>query len=157
MFSKIMEYLHKINFYDLFEIQSNSKPIDIINAYKRKINKIKNIHILDNNQILEIKILKSGLHILLDKKLRLLYNKSLESEPLPMNHEMNDSFESVFNIDNSWMNNNKIDNNKKNDHETNMIGDRIFSLTNFNRKPGYSTNDEIDLRKPLQGRVEKKI
>ena len=152
-----MEYLHKINFYDLFEIQSNSKPIDIINAYKRKINKFKNIHILDNNQILEIKILKSGLHILLDKKLRLLYNKSLESEPLPMNHEMNDSFESVFNIDNSWMNNNKIDNNKKNDHETNMIGDRIFSLTNFNRKPGYSTNDEIDLRKPLQGRVEKKI
>lgn len=148
-----MEYLHKINFYDLFEIETNSKPIDIINAYKRKINKFKNIHTFDNNQILEIKILKSGLYILLDKKLRLLYNKSLESEPMPMNHEMNDSLDSVFNIDNSWMNNNNI----KIDHETNMISNRIFSLSNLNRKPGYSTNDEIDLRKPLQGRVEKKI
>ena len=153
-----MEDLHKINFYDLFEIQSNSKSIEIINAYRNKIAKFKNIHNLDNNQILEIKILKSGLYILLDKKLRLIYNKSIDSGPMPMNHEINDSLDSVFNIDNSWMNNNiKKYDNKKNDNETNMIGNRIFCLSNLNKKPGYSTNHEIDLRKPLQGRVEKKI
>jgi hypothetical protein len=163
-----MESPHKINFYNLFEIHSTSKSIDILNAYKNKINKFKNIYNFDNNQILEIKILKKGLYILLDKKLRLKYNSSIglaiiDSEPMPMNHEIDDSFDSVFKIDNSWMNknndknNDKKNDNKKNNNETNIIGDRIFSLSNLNKKPGYSTNDEIDLRKPLQGRVDKNI
>ena len=106
-----MESLHKINFYNLFEIHSTSKSIDILNAYKNKINKFKNIYNFDNNQILEIKILKKGLYILLNKKLRLKYNSSIglgiiDSEPMPMNHEIDDSFDSVFKIDNSWMNTN---------------------------------------------------
>jgi hypothetical protein len=44
---------------------------------------------------------------------------------------------------------------EKKNNETNILSDRIFSLSNFNKKPGYSTNDEINLRKPLQGRVDK--
>jgi hypothetical protein len=157
-----MESQYKINFYSLFEIHPTSTSKDIINAYKNKIKKFRNIQYLDNNQILEIKNLKTGLYILHNKKLRLKYNKSIGlelDEPLPMNHEIENSLESVFNVDNSWMNtNNDIkNNNKKNNNETNIIGDRIFSLSNLNKKPGYSTNDEIDLRKPLQGRVDKNI
>ena len=67
-----------------------------------------------------------------------------------MNDMNDDSYDTVFNVDNSWMGNHK-----DNDHETNIISDRIFSLSNFNKKPGYSTNDEIYLRKPLQGRIDK--
>ena len=156
-----MESPHKINFYNLFEIHPTSTSIDILNAYKNKIKKFKNINNFDNNQILEIKTLKKGLYILLNKKLRLKYNSLIgieinKSDPLPMNHDDDTSFDSVFNIDNSWMNTKK-NNDKKHNNEPNIISDRIFSLSNLNRKPGYSTNDEIDLRKPLQGRVEKNI
>ena len=155
----------QINFYDLLEIQLTSRTNHILEAYKNKINKFRNIVILDHNHISEIKQLKKGLYILLNKDLRLKYNnkiglkKSL-NEPMPMNHEVDDTFDSVFNIDNSWMTkhlNKNNDNDKKNNNEINIIGDRIFSLSNLNKKPGYSTNDEIDLRKPMQGRVEKNL
>jgi hypothetical protein len=133
---------------------------DMLIAYKNKINKFKNINNFNNVQINEIKLLKKGLYILSNKELRLKYNKELnfKNEPLPMNDVIDDSFDSVFNIDNSWMNKQKFikenDYEKKN-NETNILSDRIFSLSNFNKKPGYSTNDEINLRKPLQGRVDK--
>jgi hypothetical protein len=155
-----MEKPHIINYYKLFGVESTSKSKEILLAYKDKINKFKNIYNFNNNQITEIKFLKKGLYILTNKKLRLKYNKiiNLNNEPLPMNDIMDDSFDTVFNIDNSWMNKHKInkDHDKKNT-ETNVIGDRIFSLSNLNKKPGYSTNDEIYLRKPLQGRVDKTI
>ena len=135
-----------------------------MNAYKNKINKFKNIYIFDQNQINEIKLIKTALYILLNKELRSKYDitiglsKKVSNEPLAMNNDMDDSFDSVFNVDNSWMNKHldkNNDKNKKNNNETNIIGDRIFSLSNLNKKPGYSTNDEINLRKPLQGRVDK--
>jgi len=215
-----MERLYKNNFYELFEINPTSDSNEILNAYKNKITKLKNISNFDNNQIIEIKLLKEGLYVLLNKKLKKKYNKKINliinnepmimnnepmimnnkpmimnnepmamnnkpmimnnepmamnnepmamnnkpmimnNEPMAMNNEVDDSFDAVFNIDNSWMNTNKYinkDSDKKNINETNILGDRIFSLSNLNKKPGYSTKDEIDLRVPLQGRVEKQI
>ena len=55
------------------------------------------------------------------------------------------------------MNTHKLTTNNKEKNELNNIGDRIFSLSSLNKKPGYSTNDEINLRRPLQGRVEKEL
>jgi len=159
-----MESLQKNNYYELLEINPTSESNEIINAYKNKINKFKNIYIFDQEQINEIKFLKKALYILVNKKLRSKYNKSIglskkvNNEPLAMNNDIDDSFDSVFNVDNSWMNKHlskNNDKNKKNNNEINIIGDRIFSLSNLNKKPGYSTNDEINLRKPLQGRVDK--
>jgi curved DNA-binding protein CbpA len=148
---------HNINYYELFGVNHESTKNDILSAYKNKMNKFKNLNMFNNNQIIEIKLMKKGLYILLNKKLRYNYNKLLGSNigPKPMNEDMDDSFDSVFNIDNSWMNqkNLKSDNYKKNDN--NMIGDRIFSLSSLHKKPGYSTNDEIFLRKPSQGRIDK--
>lgn len=148
---------NSINYYELFGINLKSNQTEILSAYKNKINKFKNSNRLDNNQIIEIKFLKKGLYILLNKKLRSNYDKilGLNKGPLPMNEEIEDSLDTVFNIDNSWMNqkNLKSKNDKKN--ENNMIGDRIFSLSSLQKKPGYSTNDEIYLRKPSQGRIDK--
>lgn len=152
----------QITYYDLLEVKPNSNSKEIIDAYKKKINKFKNINNFDNNQISEIKLFKKALYILINKNLRLKYNSNLKlnNEPLPMNHESSDTFDSVFKIDNSWMNNhNSINNNheKKNkvNNENNIFSERIFSLSNLNKKPGYSTNDEINLRNPLQGRIDK--
>ena len=150
---------HSINYYELFGINHLSNDNDIINAYKKKINKFKNLNRFETNQIIEIKIFKKGLYILLNKKLRANYDKIIISNniPLPMNEEDNSSFDTVFNIDNSWMKTQKIkpDNDKKNDN--NMIGERIFSLSSLQKKPGYSTNDEIFLRKPEQGIIDKML
>ena len=38
---------------------------------------------------------------------------------------------------------------------SNTLGDRIFSLSDLNKRPGYSTDFEIELRKKQQGRVDK--
>jgi len=147
-----------VNYYELFGIKPTSKPNEVILAYKNKINKFKNIHNFNHQQISEIKILKKGLYILINKELRIKYNNKIgiNNEPVPMNDMVDDSLDAVFNIDNSWMNKHTHnDKDKKNDNETNIISDRIFSLSNLNKKPGYSTNDEIYLRKPLQGRIDK--
>jgi DnaJ-class molecular chaperone len=152
-----MENLH--DYYNYFNISLDANSNEILNAYRNKIIKFRNISNLDSDQINEIKILKYGLYILLNKKLRIKYNNligSLDNEPTAMNQEINDSLDNVFNIDNSWMNNNLIKNDKdKND--INMLGNRIFSLSNLQKKPGYSTENEIDLRIPLQGRIDKNM
>lgn len=156
------------NLYDLFGIQYTSNSDEILNAYQTKINKFKDVKNFTFDQISEIKQLKKGLYILLNKKLRLKYNNTidisdtkkkdfLENEPFAMNHEIDNSLDSVFNIDNSWMDKQYNKEFDKKNNETNVLSDRIFSLSNLNKKPGYSTNDEIDLRKPLQGRIDKNI
>ena len=106
-----------INYYELFGVNLTSKPNEIIIAYKNKINKFKNISNFDNQQISEIKFLKKGLHILINKELREKYNNKIgiNKGPVPMNDIIDDSFDSVFNIDNSWMNKHKqTDKDKKN-------------------------------------------
>jgi len=44
---------------------------------------------------------------------------------------------------------------RRNKFENNSIGDRVFSMSHFNKRPGYSSDFEIELRKPLQGREDK--
>lgn len=162
-----MEVPHK-NFYDFFEIKPSSRSKEILNAYKNKISKFRNIANLNSEQISEIKFLKQCLYILLNKNLRLKYNNiigiksnknNFKNEPLAMNYENNDSLDNVFNVDNSWMNNHpsKNDKDKKDKNDSHLLGDRIFSLSNLQKKPGYSTDNEIDLRIPLQGRIDKNI
>jgi DnaJ-class molecular chaperone len=148
------------NFYELLGVNPNSKSNEIIDAYKNKINKFTNINNFNNQQIHEIKLLKKGLYILINRKLRKKYNSCIgfNKEPIAMNDIIDDSFDAVFNVDNSWMNKHKnINNDKKNNAESDVISNRIFGLSSLNKKPGYSTNDEIYLRKPLQGRVDKTI
>jgi DnaJ-class molecular chaperone len=169
-----MDNIHK-SYYDLLEIKITSTSDEIIKAYKNKINKFKNIINFNHDQISEIKLLKKALYILLDKKLKLKYDSNIKlindsiinyesnnnelnnNEPLPVNFEINTKFDTIFNIDNSWMKSHNvlINNEKKNNIENNIFSDRIFSLSTLNKKPGYSTNDEINLRNPLQGRVIK--
>jgi len=149
-----MEKSHNGTFYELLDIKINSTSTEIISGYKKKIIKFKKIKI-KKNQILEIKKLKEALYVLLNKKLRLKYNKIINTsnEPVAVNNEIDDSLDSVFNIDNSWM---KETTNDKNDNKIDIISNRIFSLSNLNKKPGHSTNDEINLRIPQQGRGDKK-
>lgn len=165
------------NFYELFEVLSNASTKEIIMAYENKITKYNNIKKLSKEQIYEIKMLKIGLHILINPKLRDKYNLSIKNpinkqnqneskklskpnnEPMAINSTNDDSLDSLFNIDNSWMKDVNINpdtaqSNKKNNFDTN-IGDRVFSLSNFNKRPGFSSDFEAELRKPLQGREDK--
>ena len=77
------------------------------------------------------------------------------------------SLDALFNIDNTWKD--KITINTSNDNEkekesgykktqnkTDIITNRIFSMAEFNKKPDFPSDFETELRKPLQGRVEKK-
>jgi curved DNA-binding protein CbpA len=80
------------------------------------------------------------------------------SDPVAGNMTNDDNLDSVFNIDNSWMNKNNGnngDNGKKNKVETNLLGDRVFSLPQFGKKQNYPSDIDTDLRKPLQGRESK--
>jgi hypothetical protein len=49
----------------------------------------------------------------------------------------------------------KKDQGRKWTNETNMLGDRVFSLSEFNKRPGFSSDFETELRKPHQGRIDK--
>lgn len=148
-------------YYNLLEIKITSNSKEIIIAYENKINKFKNLNNFNQNQISEIKTLKKALYILLNKKLRLKYDLNIkllnnDNNPLPMNFDNDISFDTIFDIDNSWMNNyNYLDNDNKDKQDNTFFNDRIFSLSNLNKKPGFSTNDEINLRNSLQGRVIK--
>jgi len=154
-----MENMH-INYYNLLEINNISSQTEILNAYQNKIKKFRNRNRYDNSEIFEIKLLKKGLYILTNQKLKLKYDNTIgltnNIGPEASNNDSTDNLDSVFNIDNTWMDTHKLTANVKK-NELNNIGDRIFSLSSLNKKPGYSTNDEINLRKPLQGRVEKEL
>jgi hypothetical protein len=126
---------------------------------------------LSKSEINEIKLLKSGLYILTNDELRNKYDivmgfkqrndpKSIQifvPEPENFNHE--DTLDSLFNVDNSWMKNHEInmDNGsrrlKNNNH--NVINNRVFSLSDLNKRPGFSSQFESELRKPQQGREDK--
>ncbi len=81
------------------------------------------------------------------------------NEPSAVNQTSDLTLDELFNVDNSWMN--KIEtpdnniNNRKSKLETNTLGDRIFSMSTYNKRPGFSSDREIELRKPQQGREDK--
>jgi len=170
------------NFYELFEVYPNASIKEIIMAYENKITKFNNIKKLTKEQIYEIKMLKIGLHILINPSLREKYNISFNTtkngenkntqkmkqtqaqtdEPQAINSHNDESLDSLFKVDNSWMKNVNVNmessqssqSSKKMGFETN-IGDRVFSMSNFNKRPGFSSDFESELRKPLQGREDK--
>ncbi len=155
-----------MNYYELFEIPFSASSKQIIMAYENKITKFNNLMKLSQEQVNEIKLLKVGLFILINEKLRNNYNKiiglkkheSVSSEPVAGNSNLPDSLDALFSVDNSWMKNqesNKSDTGRKGRNEINMIGDRVFSLSEFNKRPGFSSDFETELRKPQQGRIDK--
>jgi DnaJ-class molecular chaperone len=174
------------NFYKLLEIPSSALPKEIIIAYQNKIVKFNNISKLSNDQISDIKMLKIALYVLLNSRLRQKYDNFVNSEkimepcvknkifsqakfsepsqdffdnePSAMNQIEDESLDSLFNVDNTWMNNQpKTTENslRRNRFENNSIGDRVFSMSYLNKRPGYSSDFEIEIRKPLQGREDK--
>ncbi len=151
------------NFYELFEILPSASTKEIILAYENKITKYNNLRKLTKNQINEIKMYKTGLFILLRQDLRNKYNQvkgicKKTSEPVAGNYEENSTLDSLFNVDNSWMKNNTNNDIKgkgKQDNNINMIGDRVFSMAVMNKRPGYSSDFEAEIRKPQQGRPDK--
>lgn len=159
----------QINYYELFEIPYSASTKQIILAYENKITKFNNLTVLYQEQINEIKLLKVGLFILVNYELRNIYNKIIgitkqnnqmqkSNEPIAGNQDVPDSLDSLFNIDNTWMKSNEVktDNSgRKNKNGSNALGDRIFSLSEFNKRPGFSSDFEIELRKPQQGRTDK--
>jgi DnaJ-class molecular chaperone len=156
------------NFYKLLEIPSSALPKEIIIAYQNNIVKFNNIPKLSNDQISDIKMLKIALYVLLNSRLRQKYdnfinsekiiNQPTLSEPSAVNQNDDETLDSLFNVDNSWMNNQpKTTENslRRNRFENNSIGDRVFSMSYLNKRPGYSSDFEIEIRKPLQGREDK--
>jgi hypothetical protein len=142
------------NYYEIFNVNRKSKKKDVIKSYNNIISKY-NYTELSKEDIYAIKILKKGLYILSNRKLRKQYNKLFSKsneEPKPENEERLDDLDSLFKIDNSFKNNNLlVQDNNKTKLENNLIGDRIFSLSYMNKKP------IVEDRKPLQGRIEKKL
>jgi hypothetical protein len=87
-----------------------------------------------------------------------IINQPTLSEPSAVNQNDDETLDSLFNVDNSWMNNQpKTTENslRRNRFENNSIGDRVFSMSYLNKRPGYSSDFEIEIRKPLQGREDK--
>jgi hypothetical protein len=154
------------NYYNLFEIHPHSSSKQILLAYENKITKFNNLYSLEQEQVNEIKLLKVGLFVLINCELRKIYDKIIgikkeqkkETEPVAGNDNIPDSLDALFNVDNSWMKTteNKSDSTgRKVRNESNILGDRVFSMSEFNKRPGFSSDFEIELRKPQQGRIDK--
>ena len=160
------------NFYDILQVNNTSSFNDINLSYKNKLLKyikLQQNETLSSDQIKEIKLLKVALYILTNPNLRTKYdillkkqnNKNLSEETnkdfLPSNIMEDSNLDNVFNIDNTWMNqiNNNNSNNKKNRVDANLLGERVFSLPNFAKKQNSTSDIDIDLRKPIQGREDR--
>jgi len=171
MEKKTSDIKTQLNYYELFEIPYSASSKQIVLAYENKITKFNNLLILSNDQINQIKLLKVGLFILINNKLRNIYNKiigiknqtkkNIINDPVAVNHDLTDNLDDLFNIDNTWMKSNEINSDnysrkcKNGSTGSNALGDRIFSLSELNKRPGFSTDFEIELRKKQQGRIDK--
>ena len=162
------------NFYNLLQVNNTSSSHDIISSYKNKLSKYLHLNNkLSSEQIKEIKLLKTALYILSNHHLKTKYDiliKKEEEQPiiqeenknidfLPCNMMEDSNLDSVFNIDNTWMNeiNKQNDNSKKNRVEPKLLSDRVFSLPQYAKKQNNTLDNDNDLRKPLQGRENKII
>ena len=176
MLSILANNNHLYNYYELFEIINTASTKEITKAYQNKIINYNN-DTLSQTQINEIKIFKMGLYILMNTQLRNMYDELLNNQS-NLNNTLTDvnnthaclndqpieenSLDLLFNIDNTWIDkdvkNQTSDTigNKKTQDKTNVITNRIFSMAEFNKKPNFLSDFESELRRPLQGRVEKK-
>lgn len=149
------------NLYELFEVMSSASKKEIIGAYENKITKFNNCSKLSDEQIYEIKMLKIGLYVLINPELRQKYDISMgikknnSSEPNAVNDNLESNLDSLFSVDNSWMKNVNVESNGKKTRVDTNIGARVFSLSDMNQRPGYSSDFEASLRKPQQGREDK--
>lgn len=162
------------NFYILLGISYDASKEQIISSYKNKIDKFNNFKKILPEHVKEIKLLKTALYILTNETLKNKYNILLSykinntekiscpsdeknSDPVAMNHDNDNTLDSVFNIDNSWMPKHVSSdaNGKKIKVNTNLLGDRVFSLPQFGKKQNHPSELDMDLRKPLQGREDK--
>jgi DnaJ-class molecular chaperone len=154
------------NLYGVLSIPYSASYSDVLDAYKMKILKYFNKESLNENEINEIKMLKKALYILTNTELRLKYNNILNNNqqtqqqqeeeqqqqpmtaPIPFSGNSNDDdLDSLFKVDNKWMNNIETKD-KKNKDELN-ISDRVFSLSEYNR-PTFSSEFERSLKNPYQ-------
>lgn len=149
--------MEMINFYKLLDIKNSASIQEIIIAYEKKINVFNGIDKLNEDNITMIKLLKSALYILTNHNLRDKYdlqfkNSPIENVPSPGNMMEDDNMESLFNVDTSWMK--KHDTNEKKPRiDSNLFSDRIFGMTEFNKKPLHPS--DYELRNPMQGREDK--
>ena len=147
------------NFYQIFEVMKTASSKEILMAYENKISKFNNLKNLSKEQINEIKILKTGLYILSNEKLRHKYDFLLDSnkksfEPLPQNIGNDDTLDSLFNVDNSWMKNHEPVNTLKKNKAEYSFNDRIFEFSNMNNNS--LPNIDMDFRRiQQQGREDK--
>ena len=176
MLSILANNNHLYNYYELFEIINTASTKEITKAYQNKIISYNN-DTLSQTQINEIKIFKMGLYILMNTQLRNMYDELLNNQSnlhntlTDVNNTLgclNDppieenSLDLLFNIDNTWIDkdvHNQMSDtpgHKKIQNKTNVITNRIFSMAEFNKKPNFPSDFESELRRPLQGRVEKK-
>lgn len=116
-----------------------------------KYNKVLNLkHKQSNDSFLDINNYDKDLNL---SKQNMI---PIDTEPLAMNQQSNDNLDTLFNVDNSWMNNIKSndDFSRKNKEELNQISNRIFSMSEYNM-PQFSSDFEQTLRKQKQGRIDK--
>ena len=139
-----MELSH--NFYAILQVKKSASLLTIIKHYKNKINTFNNKTKLTPNDIYTIKLLKTALYIFTNPRIKKNYDSFLNQK------NQDNELDSFFYVNNDRM---KTIDTPTEIKETNILGDRIFSLAHNNKRPGYSTELEIELRKPLQGRIEK--
>jgi hypothetical protein len=125
-------------------------------AYENKINYYNNFENLSDKDINNIKIYKKGLYILTNANLKNNYDNLLFNNNVMAENDDNDNLnnlDDLFNVDKSWMKEFNYDNNNlKKQSAENNLNDRIFNISFINKRPGYSTESEIKLRIPKQGR-----
>jgi len=119
------------NYYNLLGINTDSTKNEIINAYNYKISKYNNFDLFSNDNIKEIKSLKTALFILCNKKLRKKYNKLIKNNDIkPYTLEDNNDLDSLFKIEPiTSFPEHKIFNpndTKKNRSENTYVNDRTF-------------------------------
>ena len=140
------------NYYNILQVNQNDSIDTIRNSYKKKISIFNKFKELKTEQVVLIKELKKAYYVLSEPELRKAYDESL-NPPKDFVYDTNENsndLDSVFNIDNSWMDNEPVNTNlKKDKNNTNIISDRIFSLSHLNKKQSTS-----DFLKSNQGRID---
>ena len=121
------------NFYEYFNISSDATTEKILKAYKNKIRSFNKYPKLSERQKYEIKMSKIGLFILTNSQLRKNYNRLINVNPLIDDNiiinKSETNMDSLFDIDNSWKENIKINiDSKKNKIESQILSDRVFSI-----------------------------
>lgn len=142
-----------INYYDFLNVSPLDDTSKIIKAYKNKMSKYYNKD-LSEDEINKIKLLKKAYYVLTNINLRNKYNFLLYKHNNPKEHKPrqvdtvipeneqddNNDFNSVFNVDNKWMESNEFLNNKPDDNkiDNSLINGRIFDLSKiYNREIKY--------------------